>query len=362
MFDPARWAAVPFHFWSGVFFLLGGIVGSFLNVCIHRLPLGQSIVSPPSHCPHCQRAIPWYLNIPLVSWVVLRGRCAFCRAPIAPRYVLVELLTGLLFLASWLRFGPESAPLALTYCLLLAGLIVATFIDLEYFIIPDEITVGGVVAGFLASFAFPQLHQAASVVVGLQRSFWGAVTGAGIIYLFLRLGKWLFGRQRLKLAAPSTVYFTETKLILPDQELPYEELFYRKSDAIVLQARRVELVDRGYREVTVRLTQTTLEVGPDRFPTEAVPCLQVVTDAVVVPREAMGLGDVKFMAAIGAFVGGAGVVFSLMGSAVVGSFVGGAMLLAGRGSSRIPYGPYIAVAATVWVFAGRGILHWWLGR
>src|SRR6516225_6635926 len=92
VFDSNNWAAVPFHFWSVVFFWFGCIVGSFLNVCIHRMPLDQSIVSPPSHCPHCKYSIPWYLNIPLVTWVYLRGRCRNCGAPIADRSCLSRLL------------------------------------------------------------------------------------------------------------------------------------------------------------------------------------------------------------------------------------------------------------------------------
>src|ERR1035441_10123314 len=84
-FDSHTWAAVPFHFWSLVFFVFGSIVGSFLNVCIHRMPLGQSIVSPPSHCPHCQYSIPWYLNVPLVTWLYLRGKCRNCGASISTR-------------------------------------------------------------------------------------------------------------------------------------------------------------------------------------------------------------------------------------------------------------------------------------
>ena len=95
IFDAGYWAAVPFQFWSLVFFVFGCMVGSFLNVCIHRLPLGMSIVTPPSHCPHCKYSIPWWLNIPLVTWLALRGRCKNCGAPISPRYFIVELLTGL---------------------------------------------------------------------------------------------------------------------------------------------------------------------------------------------------------------------------------------------------------------------------
>src|SRR5437867_6714723 len=127
IFDPHNWAAVPFHFWSLVFFVFGSVVGSFLNVCIHRLPLGQSIVSPPSHCPHCKYSIPWYLNLPLITWVSLQGKCRNCGAPISARYFLVELLTALMFLSSWLAFGRQSVFLALIYAVFLAGLIAATF-------------------------------------------------------------------------------------------------------------------------------------------------------------------------------------------------------------------------------------------
>src|SRR5271156_4864135 len=129
IFDAETWAHVPFHFWTVAFFTLGAIVGSFLNVCIHRMPLEQSVVSPPSHCPHCNYSIPWYLNIPLVTWVYLRGKCANCRAPISIRYFLVELLTGTAFLGCWLRFGHLAPMLAPVFCVFLAGLIAATFID-----------------------------------------------------------------------------------------------------------------------------------------------------------------------------------------------------------------------------------------
>src|SRR6266446_1131758 len=105
IFDTHNWSAVPFHFWSVTFFALGSIVGSFLNVCIHRMPYGLSVVAPPSHCPHCKYAIPWYLNIPLVTWVYLKGKCRNCGAPISARYFLVELLTAATFLGCWLAFG-----------------------------------------------------------------------------------------------------------------------------------------------------------------------------------------------------------------------------------------------------------------
>ncbi|MBM3882585.1 MAG: prepilin peptidase [Verrucomicrobia bacterium] len=363
MFDAARWAAAPFHLWSVVFLVLGAVVGSFLNVCIHRWPRGQSIVSPPSHCPACGKAIPWYLNIPLVTWVWLRGRCAFCAAPIPVRYVAVEGLTGLSFLGCWLVYGRVSAPLALLYCLLLAGLIAATFIDAEHFIIPDQITIGGVVAGVLGSFLVPELHRVESSVTALQRCAWGAAVGAGIVYGIVRLGKLLLGRHKLRLPPGTRVYFDEEYLVLPGEAIAYGELFYRKGDAVILQAQQVELVDRCYWNVPIRLTRETLVIGELEFSTEEVPCFEAVTDAMTLPREAMGLGDVKFMAAIGAFLGWAGVLFSLLASALVGSIVGLTLIALGRRdrSTPLPYGPYIALAAAGWVFLGDRILRWWLG-
>jgi len=364
MTNPQPWTPIPFHFWSLVYFTFGSIVGSFLNVCIYRMPRGESVVSPPSHCPHCNYSIPWYLNIPLVTWLILRGKCKNCSAPISIRYFLVEFLTALLFLSCWLAFGRKSPALAMAYCLVLAGFIVATFIDLEHFIIPDEITLGGVAAGVLASFLVPLLHQAQTPALSLERCFGGVVAGAGLVYGILRLGKLLYGRQRFELAPGTRVFFTETTMKLPDKEIPYEDIFYRKSDTIVLEAKTVEMVDRCYAKVPLRLSPSRLLVGGEAFNPAEVQHLEVVTDEIVVPREAMGLGDVKFMAAIGAFLGWQAVVFSLMLSAIIGAAVGTSLIALRRSewSSRLPYGPYIALAATLWIFGGARIARWWLSR
>jgi len=361
MFDPKIWAAVPFHFWSLVFFTFGCLVGSFLNVCIHRMPRGESIVSPPSHCPHCGYSIPWFLNIPLVTWLYLRGKCANCAAPISPRYFLVELFTGVVFLASWLAFGGQSVLVAIAICVLLAGLIVATFIDFEHFIIPDEITIGGMVVGFLVSLAVPGLHGTDSRVAALWQSALGMAIGGGTVYGVLRIGKLLFGRFKVELPPGTRVIFTETALQLPDRAIPYEEVFYRKSDTIVLEAKALELIDRCYAGAQVRLSPEKLQISEDAFDPETVPHMEAVTDQLVLPREAMGFGDVKFMAAIGAFLGWKATIFSLLGSSMIGAFVG-LLLIALRKhewSSRIPYGPYIALAAIVWVFGGHRLLEWW---
>ena len=435
IFSAHTWELLPFGFWAVCFFVFGCIVGSFLNVCIHRMPLGLSIVSPPSHCPHCKYSIPWYLNLPLVTWLVLRGRCKNCGAPISVRYFIVELLTGLAFLGCWLKFGNvtnplPSIPLALVYGIFLAGLIVATFIDFEHLIIPDEITFGGIAAGLLLSLILPELqklqpHDPIPLHrIGLLRSAIGAAVGAGIIYAIVRGGKLAFGRHRVKLPEGTKILFSETALHLPDREISYDELFYRKSDVIVVRARTVELVDRGYQDVTIRLSPVLLEIeagagltgisrllqkvnprpaasvsprpgesgyldhinkvvipeqsdGHSRsaatpaengFPAERegnqtdekmspdnVPFMECVSQEIVLPREAMGLGDVKFMSAIGAFIGWQGVMFSLMVSAMLGAAWGLSMIVLRRRefSSRMPYGPYIAMAAVIWVFIGK---------
>jgi leader peptidase (prepilin peptidase)/N-methyltransferase len=367
IFNAHNWSLVPFHFWSLVFFSLGCIVGSFLNVCIYRLPLGMSIITPRSHCPYCKYSIPWYLNIPLVTWLALRGRCKNCGAPISWRYFAVELLTGVAFLSCWLAFGNAghplpSMPVALVYAVFLAGLIAATFIDFEHFIIPDEITFGGMAVGFAASFFVPSLHDASTLNVGLRRSFIGAIVGAATIYGILRLGKLLFGRQWVKWPRDAKIIFTETSVHLPDKEIPYDELFYRKSDVIMLHARTVELVDRGYQDVLVRLSPSALEIGEEKMNPNDVPCMEAVSTEIVLPREAMGLGDVKFMGAIGAFLGWQGVVFSLMFSSLIGAVVGVTLIVMRRRewSSRMPYGPYIALAAAVWIFGGKKLVPWLL--
>jgi len=359
IFDAHNWAAVPFSFWSFCFFSLGCIVGSFLNVCIYRMPLELSVVSPPSHCPHCRYAIPFYLNIPLVTWLGLRGRCKNCGAPISPRYFIVELLTGLIFLACWLAFGRQSPGVAAVYCLFMAGLIVATFIDFEHFIIPDEITFGGIAAGLLVSLAVPGLHRVATRPSSLGLSLLGVVFGAGVVYGILRLGKLLFGRQTIQLPPAAKIIFTETALHLPDREVSYEELFYRPNDTITFQARTLELVDRGYREVSVRLSPSALWIDEEKLSPDEVAYLEAECSEIILPREAMGLGDVKFMGAIGAFIGWQGALFSLMVSSLIGAAVGILLILARKRewSSRMPYGPYIALAAVIWVFWGRAIVN-----
>ena len=128
-----------------LWFVLGSCVGSFLNVCIYRMPREQSIVRPPSRCPKCERPIAWFDNIPILSFVLLRARCRHCRQPVSWRYPIVESLTGIATVTIFSRFGVT--PVAMVYAAFVYGLIVCSVIDLEFQIIPDEISVGGLVVG-----------------------------------------------------------------------------------------------------------------------------------------------------------------------------------------------------------------------
>lgn len=245
-------------------FFLGAIVGSFLNVCIHRLPKKQSIVAPGSHCPNCVKPIKWHDNIPVISYLALKGRCRFCGTVISPRYPAVELLTAILTLALFTVFGP--GPRMYCYAVMFYGLIISTFVDFEIQEIPDEISIGGTVAGLVAALAYPELVGATTRAGGVVGSIAGAAAGAGLIYLMGFFGEMVF------------------------------------------------------------------------------------------KKEAMGGGDVKLMAMIGAFLGWKIVTLVFFMAPVFGAAVG-IILKLKDGREIMPYGPYLSLAAVVAVFWGNAILN-----
>ena len=167
-------------FISTYVFIFGAAIGSFLNVCIWRLPRNESIIKPRSYCPFCRKALRWADNIPILSFIFLGGRCRYCRQKISFRYPVVELLTGLLFLVNFLYFGISVK--FFIYTALECALVVATFTDLMHFVIPDEITIGGLAPGLILSFLFPQLHGAKTHNSALLASFFGIIAGGGIVY------------------------------------------------------------------------------------------------------------------------------------------------------------------------------------
>jgi len=243
-------------------FAFGLITGSFLNVCISRIPKNESVVFPPSHCPLCAYRIRWYDNIPLVSYLLLRGRCRGCRARISFIYPLVELLNGLLTVALFWHFGLSLSFAALfLFC---SALVVITFIDLEHQIIPDRISLPGIVAGLLFSFFLPWQTWLGSLV--------GILLGGGSLLLVASCYQWLTG------------------------------------------------------------------------------------------KEGMGGGDIKLLAMMGAFLGWKAVPFIIFASSLTGSVVGISVMLIHKKDAKlaIPFGPYLAFGAVLYIFYGGRLIHWYL--
>ena len=172
-----------------VVFVVGAVVGSFLNVCIARIPNGESVVHPPSHCPECKFPIAFYDNVPLISYLVLSGRCRACRRRISPRYFVVELLTALLAAALYYQFGLGLA--FLVAFVFVAALIVISFIDLDVRIVPDIISLPGIVVGLLFSIVGRYLiSDPLDIVPTPVSALIGAVAGGG----FLLAVAWLYER------------------------------------------------------------------------------------------------------------------------------------------------------------------------
>ena len=251
-------------------FLAGLCIGSFLNVCIWRIPRDESIVWPGSHCPACNHAIAPWDNLPLLSWILLGGKCRHCRAPISPRYFIVELLTGALFAGLWLVHGwALQTPV---YLFFTAALVLGTFVDFDHLILPDRVTIGGMVAGPILSFAFPPLQGQTERLPALVLSLIGLAVGYGLLWLVAAIGH------------------------------------------------------------------------------------------AILKREAMGMGDVKLLGAIGACLGWPAVLFTIFVSSFSGTLLGFALIALGKKElqSKIPYGPHIALAAVLWMFCGPACIDLYL--
>lgn len=243
-------------------FIIGLCVGSFLNVCIYRIPRAKSIVSPPSSCPGCSAPIRWYDNIPLISFIVLRAKCRSCGTKISPRYFVVELFTALLCVMLLNRFG--LGPEFISYSVLACILIAITFIDLEHGEIPDEISIPGIFVGAALMSVFT-LDGSGSKLISLFDAVIGIAVGGGMMYLLGVVGKMAF------------------------------------------------------------------------------------------KKEAVGGGDVKLMAMMGAFLGWKLVLFTFFLAPVLGSGVAIYMKLKYK-AETLPYGPYLALGAMISVLWGEKIL------
>jgi leader peptidase (prepilin peptidase)/N-methyltransferase len=260
--------------------LAGLLIGSFLNVCIYRLPRDLSIVRPRSFCPACERTIAWYDNVPVLSFLVLRGRCRHCREPIPLRYPVVELATAILFSWTVYEFGPSLS--AFKLCLFEAILVTLIAADFEERILPDEFTLGGVAAGLILAW-FAPLRPGLSLVVAssvhnpralsLIEAAIGASVGAGALWLVAKI---------------------------------YE---------------------------------------------------------VVRRREGMGLGDVKMVAMIGAFLGLQGALLTLIAGSIAGGAGGLIYITATRknpSTYELPFGSFLGLAALAMAVFGDAIVRWYL--
>jgi leader peptidase (prepilin peptidase) / N-methyltransferase len=206
-----------FYFFAGATFLFGLLFGSFLNVCIYRLPRGLSVVSPRSACPACEAPIAAYDNVPVLSWLILGGKCRKCRTRITPRYAIVELLCGLLFLCVYLHFGPTLE--TLKYCVFSFLILGLVFTDAETHLLPDKMTLTGLgialvlalivaVPGLLGRYfpdAFSAMPDVGWRVLSLGDAVLGAAIGAGFI--------WLAGEVYLRVRGLEGMGFGDVKLM-----------------------------------------------------------------------------------------------------------------------------------------------------
>jgi leader peptidase (prepilin peptidase)/N-methyltransferase len=176
-------------------FIFGLIIGSFLNVCIYRMPRSESIVFPGSRCASCKKPIKWCDNIPLLSYTLLKGKCRFCKAGISPRYFFVELISAVSFLILFMNFS--FSYIFWIYSLLVFSLIVVTFIDLEFQLIPDSISIIGIFIGIILSVIFPGLQAAFTWKRAFLNSISGALVGGGLIYLTGVLGQLAFKKESM---------------------------------------------------------------------------------------------------------------------------------------------------------------------
>ncbi len=253
-------------YFACVVFLLGACLGSFLNVCIYRIPAELSVVKPRSRCPKCKSQIAWFDNIPILSWMLLGAKCRQCQVKIPFRYPGVELLTAILFL--WLWFAFPFNVLVVPYGVLFFGLILGSFVDIDEMWIPDRTTIGGMIAGPIFSFLIPSMHGVEGHLASLIQSLIGLAVGFGLLWSVAFFGK------------------------------------------------------------------------------------------LVLKKDAMGFGDVKLMGALGAFLGFESVIFIVFVSSLLGSVIGISLIACGQKEwqGRIPFGPYIALAAIIWVLGGSS---WW---
>ena len=372
-------------FWTVALFAFafGCCVGSFLNVVIYRLPRDMKVNEPKrSFCPSCKYLIPMWLNIPILSWVLLRGKCANCKAPFSSRYLWVEFLTGLLFFAIYLHLGEAGRYLGWDHSIAAAWIFLAlavagSFIDIEHQILPHSITWGGALVGVIAAAVVPELIEPDVWWVNVLHALGGAALGFALIWCIVHLGKLAFGRLRLKFAEPVPWSVTQAEgaedvvLKVEGKDKVHEEtwanIFSRPTDKLIIHASSALLGTRRVENVVLTMGNDSVSVTPqsggetETIPLEQIPSMSGTCTNVEQPREAMGMGDANWMACVGAFFGWKAVLFTILAGSCIGAAISLLMILLRRRewAARIPFGPYLAAGAVIWMFYGPRLLDWY---
>jgi len=314
-------------------FVLGACVGSFLNVCIYRLPLNLSLNQPRrSFCPSCKTQIPWHQNLPLVSWLALRGRCANCGARIAFRYFAVELLTAFFFLIIWKAFP---WPIAIAYWAFIALVIAATFMATDLRLTALLISAGS------------------------------AVLGYALLWLVLEGGKLVFGKKRIRLEKPTSFTWTrhedDADFVVGEEKSLWSDFFAREKDQLRLHCPSARIAEREFADAILSFHYNRVQVGSENFDLDQLDKISGTANEIEIPREAMGRGDLKFLACIGAFLGWRAVLFAIFAGSLYGSIIGLITLVLGRRvwSLKLPFGPYLALGAITWMFFGDSVVRWY---
>lgn len=354
--------------WIPPVVMIGACIGSFLNVVIYRLPLGISVNKPNrSFCPLCKNQLSMLQNLPILSWIFLRGKCAHCAAPIPFRYILVEILTAVLFGLVWWVFPPQ---VALFLFVLMALLVAITWIDAEHLIIPTNLTWAGSAIGLGACLAWPQISEMAGYndtrLEGILDGVLGWAFGFVGLWGVVELGKKAFGKKEMKFDKEVDWYLKEPEgdddpmlFVIDGEPIPWWDIFSRDSDRLLVDATEV-IVDgkkTGEGQLVIRAKGIELADGRD-VELEKMVSLSGRARGAVVPREAMGMGDVHLLGMVGTFFGAAGVFFSLFAAslfAIVAALIG----RIGFGK-HLPFGPFLAMGGVAWMFGGWKIWQWYM--
>ncbi len=346
------------------FALLGACIGSFLNVVIYRLPRGLSVQTPRrSFCPHCKAGIPWYLNLPIVSWLVLRGKSACCARPIAIRYWLVELGCALLFAAISWAFAAEDIVTQALICIWAAAMLASFCIDWEQMVVLPSLTLIATAAGVGVAGLSPWLVSGGALVPweGLLCSVGGSVGGFILFRLVGVLGRLLFGNQRedfgKKLPWSLRQVGDDLELRLGEQRLLWSELFMESANRVTLHGAATMGQGEAEGDLCFGVDCAVLPDGR-RLELEHCESLSGTCSGYSTRREAMGSGDAWLALAIGALCGWQGVVFALVAGSVLG-IIWALIARIGRGQP-MPFGPTLIAGALIWLFWGQPLWYAYL--